>query len=155
MNYDDHLDRYEEKQRELEAQAAEAARRRDIALQEAMKEADGIIHATILPELERLHAALVRHGIPARISCRRDVSELSPDSSLDIEVELREDIHPDNPRRGITFSAIPAGKYFTVRLVTSQSHAAKPSLSDMKFEDITPSAVEAVCGRFLQQAFPG
>jgi hypothetical protein len=154
MNYDDHLDRYQEKQRELAAQAQEAARRQSIALHEAMREGDAIIHATIRPELEILHAALVRHGLPARISCTREISELCPDSSLDIEVELREDIHPENPRRGVTFSAIPAGKYFTVRTITSQSMSAKPTLQDLKFSEVSSDSVSRLCAAFLRATFP-
>jgi hypothetical protein len=153
MNYDDHLERYEAKQKELELRAQDEQRAKQIALLEAFKEADQLIHVFIQPELEILRESLVKHRFPAKISVSREVSELSPDSTFDIEIELREDLDPSNPRRGITFTAIPYSKYFSVKMVVSQSQAVKPIVSELKFMEITADSVKDVCGRFVKQAF--
>lgn len=153
MDYNEHLDRYQAKQRELAQEAEERKQRQLVALQECFSEADQIIHAVILPELDRLRAALVAHEIPAKLTVSRDVSDLSPDSTFDVEIELREDIHPGNPRRGIVFTAIPHGKYFTVKKITSRDLNGKPSTTEMKFAEATADRVKDICGRFLAQAF--
>lgn len=88
MNYDDHLSRYEERQKQLEAQQLEADKRRLIALEEAFLEADTLVEEVISPELQILRDALVKHHLPARLTLMREISELSPDSTFAVGIEL-------------------------------------------------------------------
>ena len=153
MNYDDHLEKFESKQKELANQAEAEKQRRLIALEEAYKESDQIINSVVLPELDILRGSLVKHGFPAKIKATREVSELSPDSTFDIGIELSEETAPGNSIRGITFSGVPHGKYFNVRMIVTQNRNEKADSSELKFSDTTADSVKAICARFVQRTF--
>jgi len=153
MDYDEHLARYEAKLKSHEADREEAERRKLIALEEAYREAGEIISGMIQPELEILRAALMRHSFRAKITTKRDVSELSPDSSYEVEIQLREDIDPDNVRRGIIFEAYPHSKCFGVKILASRDASKNHGFREMKFAEMTAQAVQDICATFMERAF--
>lgn len=149
MNYDAHLARHAELERQKQAEHDAMLARRQIALEEGMRDAQDLITGIIQPELEELRRALVAHGTPARITLTREVSELTADSSFALAIELKE----DGASRRLTFTAIPQGRYFEVSMVAALP-PAKPHHAEMKFQDATPAAVQSHCAGFLRQAFP-
>lgn len=154
MDYNAHLDRWHASQQELAEQSAEQARAKQIALQVAFSEAEVIIQQIITPELQSLCSALANHGIQAKIVVAREASDLTPDSTFDVGIELREDIPADNPRLGIIFTAIPHGKFFTVKAITSRDRQCSPMRREIKFQDACPPTVQEACAAFLSAAFP-
>lgn len=153
MNYDAHLDRYAARQRQLASQHEEHRQRARIALEEAFKEGDALVQDIIQPELSALLAALLKHHLPARITQMREVSELTPDSTFTVGIELREDHRTDLPRRGMVFTAVPHGKFFRIDLHTSLERSARPASAEMKFSETTREWAAAACARFLVGAF--